>query len=438
MVLSRAFLILAAALVFLRAQPANPDPQKLFNLVRPKIAALVSAAPNYTCVETVVRSRLRSNFQSRGGCEQSAFTRLDGTYKNVEHDRLRLDVGVGEHGEVFSWHGQRNFITSDLTQLVSGLAISSGSFFGFVDDIFIGGRGRYFYHGLAIVNGKELAAFSYVIPRAVSHFSTNTPSGKQVMGFHGEFTADPKSGDLASITVESEDIPKEIRACQVSQTITYQNLLLNGKSFRIPETVQFVSALEDHDRLTTLTRYTGCHEFVGQSIIHFNTDPKAIIAAATPTSSLPALPRGLRLKVRLASPIDSDSAWTGDAVSGTLENTLHDKHGHTLAPKGALLTGRIVQLEHFATEEDQYWILAFRFDRLHTPTADYRLGLELKSDSGALPYMTSHRGLGRRSFEVFTTQSKDLPDTGSFRIPGDHLKLDQHFTTEWESVKPSK
>lgn len=437
MVLSRVFFTLAAALVFLRAQPANPDPQKLFNLIRQKIAALVNAAPNYTCVETVVRSRLRSNFQSRGGCEESAFARLDGTYKSVEQDRLRLDVGVGGHGEVFSWHGQHTFVTSDITQLVSGLAISSGSFFGFVADIFINGRGHYFYHGLAVVNGKELAAFSYVIPKAVSHFSTKTPSGRQVMGFHGEFTADPQSGDLASLTIDTEDIPKEIRACRISQTVEYQNLLLNGKSFRIPETVQFVSLLEDHERLTTLTRYTGCHEFVGQSIIHYNTDPKAIIAAATPTSSLPAVPRGLRLKVRLASPIDSDSAWTGDAVSATLENTLHDKHGHTVAPKGAVLTGRIVQLEHFAAEEP-YWILALRFDRLHTPTADYRLGLDLKSESGVRPSMTGRRGLGRHSFQVFATQSKDQPDTGTFRIPGDHLKLDQHFTTEWESVKPPK
>lgn len=437
MIPSRSVLLFTATLLSLRAEPAAPNPQKLFNLIRQKIAALVNAAPNYTCVETVERSRLSSNFRSRGGCEASAFSRLDGTYKTIEHDRLRLDVGVAEHGEVFSWHGQHAFITSDITKLVNGLAISSGSFSGFVADIFINGRGRYFYRGLAVINGKQLATFSYTMPQSVSHFFTTTPEGKKVMGFHGQFTADPESGDLANLTIETDDIPKEIRACQMRQTVDYQNLLLNGKSFRIPETVQFVSTLEDHEILTTLTRYSGCHEFVGQSVIHFNTDPKSIIAAATPTSSLPALPRGLRLKARLASPIDSDSAWTGDAVSATLENTLHDKHGHTLAPKGALLTGRIVQLEHFPAQ-DPYWVLAFRFDRLHTPTGDYRLGLELKSESGARPDMPSHKGLGRRSFEVLATQSRDQPDTGSFRIPGDHLRLDQHFTTEWESVRPAK
>jgi hypothetical protein len=99
-VTSRAFLLLVAV-VFLRAQSARADPQKIFNLIRQKIAALVTAAPNYTCVETVERSRWRSNFQSRGGCEENAFERLSGTYNTIEQDRLRLDVGVAEH----AWTG---------------------------------------------------------------------------------------------------------------------------------------------------------------------------------------------------------------------------------------------------------------------------------------------------------------------------------------------
>jgi hypothetical protein len=339
---------------------------------------------------------------------------------------------VAGNNEIFSWHGQHTFVTSDITKLVNGGAISSGSFFGFIADIFVGAHGRYFYHGLAHVDGRILAIFSYTMPRSASHFVTRTAAGRQVMAFHGRFTADPASGDLYSLSVDTDDLPADLHACSIDQTVTYQNITLNKKTFRIPLKVELSSNLQDHDQFKSITRYAGCHEFVGDSVIHYNPNPKLSLMGAVSTASLPALPAKLQLKVHLTSPVDSDSAWTGDPVGAVLENTLRGKHGRLLASKGSTLSGRIVRLEKFGGD-DPYWMMGIRFERLETPDVEYKVTLDSKSPLDVAS--RQHRLARPLRFKVDEFEHAPGPGVGQFRVAGNHLHLDERFTSEWESVK---
>ncbi|HEX6545107.1 MAG TPA: hypothetical protein VF023_02290, partial [Bryobacteraceae bacterium] len=152
-----------------------------------------------------------------------------------------------------------------------------------------------------------------------------------------------------------------------------------------------------------------------------------------PTPALPAFPAKHRLKLRLSSPIDSDKAWTGDPVTATLENAVRGKHGRLLADKGAVLTGRLVQLTKFGNDRP-YWIFGIRFERLHTPNADYRIALDSKSPVD-LP--TSAHGLWRSpKFEPNALRPRERRGVGAFRTLGSRLLLDRDFVTEWESITP--
>lgn len=421
----------ASALLCAESRPSAA--QEIFNRIRQQVAATVKAAPNYTCVETVVRTRLHSGFQTRGGCEENSFDLLRGTYKPIERDRLRIDVGIANNREVFSWHGEHTFSTSDILSLVSSGPISSGSFFGFLADIFLNGQGHYFYTGTLVTNGKTLASFRYTMPRSASRFVTRTKNGREVMSYHGEFTADPASGDLQSLTINTEDIPQELASCSLNQSVTYQDLTLNRKKFRIPSTVQLNSRMIDHDVASAATRYTNCQEFLGTSTVHYSDDPKLLAASKTPTPALPAFPAKHHLKLRLSSPIDSAKAWTGDSVTAALEDTLRGKHGRLLAEKGSILTGRLVQLTEFSGDKP-YWIFGIRFERLHTQNTDYRIALDSKSPVD-LP--TSAHGLWRSpKFGPNALRPRERPGVGAFRALGDRLLLDRDFVTEWESVTP--
>jgi hypothetical protein len=432
-VLARLLAGFVAASALWGAETSPSAAQEIFNRIRQRVAETVNAAPNYTCEETVVRQRLRSGFQARGGCEDSAFDLLRGTYKPVERDRLRIDVGIANNREVFSWHGQNTFVTGDITSLVSSGTISSGSFFGFLSDIFLNGRGHYFYTGNIVVNGKALASFRYTMPRPASHFVTRTRHGRDVMAYHGDFTADPASGKLHSLTIDTEDIPQDLASCSLDQSVTYQDIMLNGKKFRVPSVVELHSRLIDHDLANSTTRYTNCHEFSGASIVHYNDDPKLIAASNTPIPALPAFPAKHHLKLRLSAPIDSDKAWTGDSVTAILENTLRGQHGRLLAEKGSVLTGRLVQLTEFGNDRP-YWIFGIRFERLHTRDGDYRIALNSQSP---IDVPTSAHGLWRSpKFGPDDFRPREHRGVGSFRALGDHLLLDRDFVTDWESIAP--
>jgi len=407
--------------------------QETFNRVRQKVADTVKAAPNYTCVETIVRTRLSSGFQARGGCEDSAFDMLRGTYKTAEADRIRVDVGIADNREVFSWPGEHSFVTGDITSLVSGGIISSGSFFGFLSDIFLNGHGHYFYTGNIAVNDKTLASFRYTMSRSASHFVTRTHNGREVMAYQGEFTADPASGDLHSLTIKTKDIPQDLASCSLNQSVTYQDITLNGKKFRVPSMVELQSRLIDHDLANSTTRYTNCHEFLGTSTVRYSEDPKLVAASNTPTPALPAFPAKHHLKLRLSSPIDSAKAWTGDPVTATLENTLRGKHGRLLAEKGSVLTGRLVQLTEFGSDKP-YWIFGIRFERLHTRDGDYRIALNSESP---VDVPTSAHGLFRSpKFGPDALRPRERRGVGAFRTLGSHLLLDREFVTDWESIAP--
>jgi hypothetical protein len=186
--------------------------------------------------------------------------------------------------------------------------------------------------------------------------------------------------------------------------------------------------MRNHDQMHSLTKYNGCHEFVGESTIHFDNkiDLKAI--EAQPTAALTPVPAKVRLKLRLTSPIDSDTAWTGDAITATLENALKDRRGHLIAPKGSVVSGRIAGLRAFLGEKP-WWSIDLRFDRIHTPSGDKRMSLETKS-----PITVADPNRMFRHGSPFP-DSEDLikPGPSEFHISGSNFQLDTSFVTEWEA-----
>jgi hypothetical protein len=433
---ARRFLVaLLAACPLLSAQQSDSNPQELFQKVRRAVAAAVESAPRYTCVESVERTWYRNRQPVQTGCRAEPLTPTRQDLLVTEQDRLRLDVGVSGSDEIYAWHGESQFKTEDIGRLVPNGPISSGMFFSLIADIFVNGGGHYYYKGLRRVNDTDSAVFDYLMPRAVSHYSAETSKKREVIGYRGSFTADPVTGELQTLQVKSDEMPKEFQACGIDTFTSYQSIRVNGKPVRIPQFVRTTYESLTHDPTMTSIHYSGCHEFVGESVIHFDSVSDGTLPSSAESAKIRSLPAKLRLKVRLDSPIDSEHTWTGDPVRATLVNAIATKSGAVIAPQNALLTGRVVQLDHYFGR-NSHWDLLLRLDRIHTGSGD--LAVVLKPLSRVHPPTVRAGQLLPDGLEVNVFDSKLRPGVGGFQFSGDHLKLDSRFVSDWETVTSAR
>ena len=89
------------------------------NVIKEKILAALAELPNYTCTETVDRSRKRA---------------LDRKFEPL--DRVRVEIAVVGHNELFGWPGSRQIVERDVTRMVPGF-IGSGDFAMHVRELFV-------------------------------------------------------------------------------------------------------------------------------------------------------------------------------------------------------------------------------------------------------------------------------------------------------------
>jgi hypothetical protein len=396
--------------------PAQPNPQALFNKIRERVASSMRDAHSYTCVETIGRSWYMQKYPIRPVCDVERLTEPQNLLL-YKRDRLRLDVGIVQGQEVFSWHGESRFKTSKIDELVTDGPIASGTFFSLLSSIFVAGHGRYFYRGLRRQGAMTEAVFTFQMSRAASRFTLD-PRGKAVfIRYQGTFTANANSGELTSLQVTTDDMLQLIHVCRLEMTAAYpqQN---SQRLFNAPSSVELDVFNQNGDIIRTSTEYHNCHQFTGDAIIHFETgyNASAVSPASVPTRELPP---GLTVKVQLTTAVNLASAWAGDPIEGELAATITGKDGVVLVPKGAKITGRLLNCAHLLQPRD-YWTVDLQFNRIHAPAADYRVLLQAKSRPLASLFASGGQRIG----------------VGSFQLPTDKATLDRHFQTEWISKPP--
>jgi hypothetical protein len=126
-------LLLAATSV---AQTA-PDPADTLVRARAGIAATLRQLSQYTCVQTIRRSYL-THETAPSSCDQAAVDKKKGRNPlrlNVT-DRVRLNVALGPGVEIHSWPGADRFETGEIDELVNRGPVATGSFGGYLVDIF--------------------------------------------------------------------------------------------------------------------------------------------------------------------------------------------------------------------------------------------------------------------------------------------------------------
>ena len=414
---------------------ADSIAQVLFNKIRAGVVENVTHFTRYTCVQTVTRSQFQLPATGDSCAAVIATNERSGAERRLHwHDRLRLDVAVGEQGEMFSWAGASQFETDDIAQMVARGASGSGEFGSFLASVFGGGGENFIYRGLQDTPLGRLASFGFTVPLAKSHYKYSSgQKGYTTVGYHGTFFADPDSADLRELDLEATEFPASDEVCRVEDKMEYARTQIGQNSTMLPKASSMDVIYRNSTESLNETTFAGCREYVGESTIRFDVDDKGNTPESAKRADLRPLPAKTRLRVKIEPAIDSDKAAAGDPITGVIETAVKVK-GETVVHAGDKLHGRVVRLEQDLAPLPR-WTVAILFETIERGGVEQKVALKPLDDGDRSPQGPAAGG--RRGFTAtpVSTITSERPAGGgiySFVEVG-HLVLGAKFESEWES-----
>ncbi len=358
----RWLVFLYAGMGWLGAQEqAGTLPPDLMLLSKVRYHALENLVhlPNYTCVETVERSRR--------GARTKKFQLID---------TLRLEVALVDGKEMFGWPGAKKFEDVDLEKLVpEGGAIGNGNFALHARAIFEGQSATFKYRGEETLDDRAVVRFDYTVPLLMSGYKLHVGNREAVVGYHGSVYADAKSLDVQRIEVAADNIPAELGLSAAEDRVNYARVAIGEGQFLLPETSELTMIGLDGSQNHNQVRFASCRQFAGESVLTFGDAPVSAPAAA-PLAHI-ELPAGITVQLILLDDVDTRRAAVGDPVRARLQSPV--KHnGQVLFAKGATATGRISRLE----QRDDYLVLGIEFSEMESSQARAPLHLQLDDIGG--------------------------------------------------------
>jgi hypothetical protein len=311
--------------------------------------------PNYTCQETVERSR------------RDASTR-----KFRLEDILRLEVALVDGKEIFAWPGSKQFEDKDVRAMVPTGTFGTGDFALHERAIFVSRAAAFEARGQQNLEGRPAMRFDFSVPRPVSGYQIRIDDFQTIVGYHGSFYVDPSSLDLIRLEIAGDDLPPELKLKSISDRMDYARAQIGDGDFLLPQSSEIVlvdlNGQESRNRL----KFAGCHQFTGESVLKFEEPDPASSAQPAQKAEL-ELPAELGLTLSLLDPIDTQTAVIGDPVRGQLSSDLKSK-GHVLLAKGAIASGRISRLER----HDNFTLLGLIFTDAESSSVHAKLELALE------------------------------------------------------------
>jgi hypothetical protein len=342
--------LLVSVLLLAGAAPAQTGGGSLEGILS-RMADTLARTPNYTCTQTVERRR------QGDPCPECELM-----------DRFRLEIALIGRRERFAWPGDAGFQDKDLDELIPPGLSASGDFAGFAAGVFLNDHPVYEFAGPAKVAGKPAWKYDYRVPLLTSGFSVRSGEQSAKVPYQGSFWVDRKTLDVLRLEMASDEVPPEFDIRKVRAVVEYGRVRIGGSDFLLPRSTEteVVRLNGGHNR--NKTEYSGCRQYTGESTIRFEESEEAAAVSASssggrePDPAGPAadVPAGVSFIARLDTAIDFYRSAAGDPLSAVLVDRLA-RDRKTLVPKGAVLRGRIGQLERLQRGRVTSTMLLLRF-----------------------------------------------------------------------------
>src|SRR5262249_5744900 len=144
------------------ARQELPADVLLLARIKAKAAENLQRLPNYTCTETVER------------------TRRDHRSRRFEPvDTLRLEVALVDRNELFAGPGDGKFEEKNISEIVGGgSAISNGNFALHAKSVFLSRLPKFTYVGETPLNGRAAIRYDFRVPQILSSFQIRMGSSQ--------------------------------------------------------------------------------------------------------------------------------------------------------------------------------------------------------------------------------------------------------------------
>lgn len=330
----------------------------LLERFRMRMFETLGRQPNYTCLETVERTR-----QSPGGALQMK-------------DMLRLEVALVDNKEMFAWPGSKEFEDKDLRELVTTGMFGNGNY-GLYSRMLFGGDGPAFqYRDDVPLGDRSTARYDFRVSRGVSGYELGVDNRRAIVGFHGSIYVDATTADLRRLEVYADDIPPELGLSAAEDRVDYARIAIGEEKFLLPvESALLMAGKEVVSR--NRVRFSGCRKFAGDSSLVFDESELTEAAAEAAALKEVMLSSDASFSLEIRSDLRLDSAAMGDEVKAVLKSNV--KNGkEVVIPKGATATGRILLLYHLA----DLTMLAIEFHELEWPGG--HAAFKARLDGGAM------------------------------------------------------
>jgi hypothetical protein len=187
------FLFCAGLLFFLSARAQKPSselPKELLDLVqiKQKMPQNLTHLPDFTCVETMQRSRKT--------VDAAEFSLVDS---------LKLEVLYSGNKELHAWPGSRTFEERNPRFADSGM-FSDGEFASRAQGVFISNQAQTHFAGAEVWRGRDTLKYTFRIPAMMSGWTVNVGGRSGVVGERGTFWADPATFEVLRLEVSAGSI----------------------------------------------------------------------------------------------------------------------------------------------------------------------------------------------------------------------------------------
>lgn len=401
----------------------TPNQFEILERVKLNVKAELAMSANYICVQTIERRY----YTEKHACLVNG---PHGKPKEFMRDRLRLDVAVSQGAEIFSWHGENRFVSSNISQVISDGPRTSGQFVGFLRNIFLNPGVQFTFKGTSQLKGKPIYTFDYVVQLLRSTYYLKGREDGYIIPYHGNFSVDAATFELLHLDIAADQVPMTSGICSAETAVDYQIVNISGQRSLLPSS--FVLKMKgDHDLYTVNSNeYTQCREFRGASTLHFTVVDPAAPAVTHPVVD-EQLPAGLIIKASLNTPVSDKDSYIGDAVEARLAEPLFVPGTRRAIPEGAILHGVISKMTQHS-EGFTYWLFGIKFERLNAGDSSYLLN--------AWPLPTTYNNAGSKfsSDRVLDSMTMEAARQGLWFMDGAHFRLPKHFTRYWRTQELPK
>jgi hypothetical protein len=383
------------------------EPGQLLAQIRRKMSDNLARLPDYTCRETIERSRRPA------GAKRFAFT-----------DRLRIEVSYVSGKELFAWPGAEKFEERPLMDMLPGGPSGTGSFGLHARAIFASEAATFEYKGETQVKDRRLAGWSFQIPREKSKYSvSNGRSARVIVGYSGSFQADAETLDLVWLEVQTDEVPAPITIVRGTERMEYQRVRIGASEFLLPRTSDLYMTGRDGNESHNHTDFAACRQYSGESVVRFG-DPDAEPAASTqPARPLEPLPPNVEVELLVKNGIHIEKSAIGDPVRATLLRPV--KLGEkVLAPKDAVVSGRISRMEQRQGRLGRLFVIGVLFESIEH--GKRRGPFRGHLDAVSFP--------SNRRYVVVPSGKDDLPGEGMFAVYGDQSDAVFNLRMVWRTV----